>query len=250
MQFGERGHMALEHLDLVMGEGAFTAVVGPSGCGKSTLLNVAAGLLTPTAGSVEVFGEPLRGRNQRAGYVFQQDALLPWKTVAENVALGLELRGQPAAEARREAAGWIERVGLHGFGDAWPAQLSGGMRKRAAMAQSWIVDPDMLLMDEPFASLDPHTRLRMGNELLALWTASPKPVLFVTHDLEEALALADTVVVLSAGPGSHVVGRFDVDLPRPRDLLQVRTEAHFNELYRGIWSLLREEVLRSYARAS
>jgi NitT/TauT family transport system ATP-binding protein len=250
MRFGGQGHVALEDLSLEAAADAFTAVVGPSGCGKSTLLNLAAGLLSPTGGSVRVFGETLSGRNRRAAYVFQQDALLPWKTVAANVALGLELRGRGAAEAHREALRWLERVGLAGFARAYPAQLSGGMRKRAAMAQSWIVDPDILLMDEPFAALDVHTRLRMGNELLDLWSASPKTVLFVTHDLEEALALADVVVVLAAGPASRVVGRFYVDLPRPRDLTAIRTEPRFTELYREVWDLLREEVLRSYARAS
>lgn len=250
MRFGEQGPVALEALSMAAAQGAFTAVVGPSGCGKSTLLNLAAGLLAPTAGCVRVFGEALKGRNQRATYVFQQDALLPWKTVAANVALGLELRGQSAAEAHREALRWLERVGLAGFARAYPGQLSGGMRKRAAMAQSWIVDPDILLMDEPFAALDVHTRLRMGDQLLELWSASPKTVLFVTHDLEEALALADAVVVLAAGPASRVVGRFEVDLARPRELTVIRTAPRFTELYREIWDLLRLEVLRSYARAS
>jgi NitT/TauT family transport system ATP-binding protein len=243
-QFG--GYTAIQNVDLDVSAGAFVSVVGPSGCGKSTLLNLAAGLIQPSAGSVSIFGEPLAGLNRRAGYMFQQDALLPWKTVAGNVALGLRFRGAPDAES--QARDWIARVGLQNFAAAYPSQLSGGMRKRVAMAQSWIVNPDILLMDEPFSALDVHTRLRMESELLALWTTSPKAVLFVTHDLEEALALADEVVVLSAGPSSRVVNRYAVDLPRPRDLIDIRTEPRFAELYRQIWADLREEVLASYER--
>jgi NitT/TauT family transport system ATP-binding protein len=245
-QFG--GYTAIQNVDLDVSAGAFVSVVGPSGCGKSTLLNLAAGLTEPSAGLVSIFGDPLNGLNRRAGYMFQQDALLPWKTVSANVALGLRFRNAPDAES--QARDWIARVGLQNFADAYPSQLSGGMRKRVAMAQSWIVNPDILLMDEPFSALDVHTRLRMESELLTLWTASPKTVLFVTHDLEEALALADEVVVLSAGPASRVVNRYAVDLPRPRDLIDIRTEPHFAELYRQIWADLREEVLASYERES
>ena len=233
-----------------MREGAFVSVVGPSGCGKSTLLNLASGLTTPSAGSISIFGEKLAGLNRRAAYMFQQDALLPWKTVMANVALALRFRGVPMAEADQQARGWIARVGLDRFANAFPAQLSGGMRKRAAMAQCWIADPSILLMDEPFSALDVHTRLRMESELLDLWTASPKTVLFVTHDLEEALALADDVVVLSAGPASRIVGRHAVDLPRPRDLLDLRTTQRFIDLHRTIWAQLREEVVRSYERSA
>ena len=245
--FGEPQYTAIEKVSFDVGQGSFVAVVGPSGCGKSTLLNLAAGLLEPSAGWVEVFGSRLEGLNRRAGYMFQQDALLPWKTVADNVGLGLLLRGMDPTEP---SLAWVRRVGLGDFANAYPSQLSGGMKKRAAMAQSWIVDPDVLLMDEPFSALDVHTRLRMETVLLDLWTASPKTVLFVTHDLEEALALADEVVVLAAGPASRVIGRYTVDLERPRDLIDIRTEPRFGELYREIWSRLREEVLRSYERAS
>jgi NitT/TauT family transport system ATP-binding protein len=240
------GYTAVEKIDLDARAGAFVSVVGPSGCGKSTLLNLAAGLIEPTGGSVSIFGDRLTGLNRRAAYMFQQDALLAWKTVLGNVTLGLRFRNAPDAEA--QGRDWIERVGLQDFADAYPSQLSGGMRKRVAMAQSWIVNPDILLMDEPFSALDVHTRLRMESELLTLWTASPKTVLFVTHDLEEALALADEVVVLSAGPASHVVNRYAVDLPRPRDLIDIRTEPRFGELYRQIWADLRKEVLASYER--
>jgi len=240
------GYTAVEKIDLDARAGAFVSVVGPSGCGKSTLLNLAAGLIEPTGGSVSIFGDRLTGLNRRAAYMFQQDALLAWKTVLGNVTLGLRFQNAPDAEA--QGRDWIERVGLQDFADAYPSQLSGGMRKRVAMAQSWIVNPDILLMDEPFSALDVHTRLRMESELLTLWTASPKTVLFVTHDLEEALALADEVVVLSAGPASHVVNRYAVDLPRPRDLIDIRTEPRFGELYRQIWADLRKEVLASYER--
>jgi NitT/TauT family transport system ATP-binding protein len=240
-------YQALAEVDLEVPDGTFVAVVGPSGCGKSTLLNLAAGLLAASSGDVAIFGEPLSGLNRRAAYMFQQDALLPWKTVLENVALGLRFRGTERRTAEAAAREWIVRTGLEAFTAAYPAQLSGGMRKRAAMAQCFVVNPSILLMDEPFSALDVHTRLRMESELLALWTASPKTVLFVTHDLEEALALADEVVLLSAGPASRVVGHYPVDLARPRDLLDIRTTPRFIELHREIWSRLRQEVVRSYA---
>ena len=248
--FGDRGYTAVAAVHLQIAQGRFVAVVGPSGCGKSTLLNLAAGLLQPTSGSIAVFDQPLQGLNPRAGYMFQQDALLPWKTVTQNIALGLEFRGTERVAAHAQAVEWARKLGLGEFADAYPAQLSGGMKKRTAMAQSFIVNPEILLMDEPFSALDVHTRLRMETVLLDLWTASPKTVLFVTHDLEEALALADEVVVLSAGPASNVVGSFPVDLPRPRDLIDIKTSPRFGELYREIWSLLKTQVLRSYERAS
>jgi len=238
-------YTAVDGVSLTVAAERFVAVVGPSGCGKSTVLNLAAGLIAPSGGSVSVFGSPLKGLNRRAAYMFQQDALLPWKTVLENVGLGLRFRG---TFTESKAMEWVERVGLGAFADKFPAQLSGGMRKRAAMAQCWIVDPDILLMDEPFSALDIHTRMRMETELLDLWTGSPKTVLFVTHDLEEALSLADEVVVLSAGPASRIVARHLVDLPRPRELMDIRTEPRFAELYREIWAQLKQEVLTSYAR--
>ena len=199
---------------------------------------------------MEVFGTKLTGTNTRASYMFQQDALLPWKTVEENIGIGLRFRGQGVDQARELAREWVRRVGLEGFGDSFPYQLSGGMRKRVAMAQSWIIDPDIVLMDEPFGALDVHTRQRMESEILDLWAGSGKTVLFITHDLEEAIAMSDEVIVLSAGPASRVVARHRVNLPRPRNLIDLKTEPHFAELYRLIWSDLREEVLRSYERAS
>jgi NitT/TauT family transport system ATP-binding protein len=246
-------YRVLDGISFSVEAGSFIAVVGPSGCGKSTLLNIAAGLLAPSSGVVRVDGEPLTGLNRRATYMFQQDALLPWKTVRENVALGLTLAGTARAEAHGRADAWLERVGLAAFAAHYPSQLSGGMRKRAAMAQHWIIDRSILLMDEPFSALDVHTRLRMESELLALWETRPaerlavarKTVVFVTHDLEEAIALADEVIVLSSGPAARVVARQTVTLERPRDLMELRTSPEFVDHYRALWSVLRQEVVKS-----
>jgi NitT/TauT family transport system ATP-binding protein len=259
-------YRALDNVSLAIPAGAFVAIVGPSGCGKSTLLNIAAGLVPPSSGSVRVDGEGLSGLNRRATYMFQQDALLPWKNVRENVALGLVLAGVASADANARANEWLARVGLSAFAAHYPSQLSGGMRKRVTMAQNWILDRGMLLMDEPFSALDVHTRQRMETELLTLWESTAesaefagkndslraqrtlrlkKTVVFVTHDLEEAIALADEVVVLSAGPASHVVARHPVALDRPRDLFELRTSAAFIDLYRSLWAILRDEVIKS-----
>src|SRR5438309_4719383 len=248
-------YCTLRDISLKVGSGAFVALVGPSGCGKSTLLNIVAGLLRPTSGRVRVGDEELAGLNRRATYMFQQDALLPWKDVRDNVALGLVLAGRTRADANRSADEWLARVGLTAFASHYPSQLSGGMRKRVAMAQNWIIDRDILLMDEPFSALDVHTRQHMEAELLELWEGSSrgsdrdrgarKTIVFVTHDLEEAIALADEVVVLSAGPASHIVARHPVTLDRPREILELRTSAAFIELYRALWAVLRDEVLKS-----
>jgi NitT/TauT family transport system ATP-binding protein len=238
-------HTVVQDISLDIAEGTFVAIVGPSGCGKSTLLNIAAGLLFPPVGRVRIFGQPLSGVNPSAAYLFQQDSLLPWRTIIDNVCLGLSIRGLSRTEARAEARAWIARVGLAGFEESFPYQLSGGMRKRAAVAQSWIVDPRILLMDEPFGALDVQTRQNMENELLDLWLESRKTVLFVTHDLEEAVALADKVVVLSASP-ARVCGIYDVDLARPRDVAEIRLNSRFNELYQLIWADLRTEVRRAF----
>ncbi|MBI3209620.1 MAG: ABC transporter ATP-binding protein [Candidatus Solibacter usitatus] len=237
---------ALSNVDVEIAAGSFVSIVGPSGCGKSTLLNLIAGLAPADSGSIRVYGEALAGLNRRAAYMFQQDALLPWKSVLENVALGLEFRGINRSARAATAADWIRRVGLEGFDSSYPHQLSGGMRKRAAMAQAFLVDPDILLMDEPFSALDVHTRLRMESELVSLWSGTGKTVVFVTHDLEEAIALSDEVIILSAGPASKVAGRFSVDLPRPRNLIDIKTEPRFQEVYRVIWKTLREEVLKTH----
>jgi NitT/TauT family transport system ATP-binding protein len=182
--------------------------------------------------------------------MFQDDALLPWKTVLHNIALGRVLRGASRSQALADARTWVERVGLNGFAEAFPFQLSGGMRKRVAMAQCWIVQPDIILMDEPFGALDVHTRLRMESQLLELWDTTTKTVVFVTHDLEEAISLSDEVLLLSAGPSSRVVGRYPIDLSRPRNLIDVKTEPRFHELFKHIWTDLRQEVLNSYERGA
>lgn len=241
-------YTAIEQASLTVGAGEFVSLVGPTGCGKSTLLNVAAGLLSPTAGRAEVFGQPIAGRNSHAGYLFQGDALLPWRSARQNVTFGLELRGMSSEEARARADDWLQRVGLAGHGDKYPHELSGGMRKRVALAQTLVVDPSILLMDEPFSALDVQTRGLMENELLALWQQDRKSVLFVTHDLEEAIALSDRVLVLSAGPGSRPVGEFVIDLDRPRDVEEVRLTPAFVDLHRRIWNTLKAEVMRAHAR--
>jgi NitT/TauT family transport system ATP-binding protein len=245
---GEATYTAVEHVSLAVGEAEFVAIVGPTGCGKSTLLNVAAGLLTPAAGRVEIFGAPLAGLNRDAGYLFQSDAF-PWKTAIENVAIGLEIAGTPVAEARASAQQWMGRVGLAGFGARYPHMLSGGQRKRVGLAQVLIRDPRILLMDEPFGPLDAQTRQIMGNLLLDLWSADRKAVLFVTHDLEEAIALSDRVVIMSAGPAARIIGNWTVALPRPRDIAEVKLEKGFQDLHREIWAVLKEEVLKGYAQA-
>ena len=237
---------AIKDATLVVRPGEFVSVVGPTGCGKSTLLNVAAGLLAPSAGEVRVSGETLAGLNRRAGYLFQTEALLPWRTALENVTVGLEFRGIEPVEARRRAEDWLQRVGLRGHGHRYPHQLSGGMRKRVALAQTLILDPQIILMDEPFSALDIQTRQLMENELLDLWSADRKSVVFITHDLEEAISLSDRVVVLSAGPESHPIGEFEIDLPRPRDVAEIRMTPRFIELHSKIWQTMKEEVLKGY----
>lgn len=228
--------------------GEFVSVVGPTGCGKSTLLNIGSGLLAPSGGAVRVFGQPLQNINTRAGYMFQSDALMPWRSALGNVMLGLEYRGMPEDQARAQAQGWLQRVGLGEFGERYPHQLSGGMRKRTALAQVLALDPDIILMDEPFSALDIQTRQLMEDEVLELWAAKKKAVLFITHDLDEAIAMSDRVVVLSAGPATHPIGEFEVDLPRPRHVAEVRSHPRFIELHRKIWDVLRDEVLKGYAQ--
>jgi NitT/TauT family transport system ATP-binding protein len=244
---GQR-YTAVSNTTLRINAGEFVSVVGPTGCGKSTLLNIGAGLLEPSSGEVKVFGAPLAGINTRAGYMFQTEALMPWRSAIANVMMGLQYRGIPDGEARRQAQTWLERVGLGEFGDRYPHQLSGGMRKRTALAQVLALDPDIILMDEPFSALDIQTRQLMENEVLDLWAAKKKAVLFITHDLDEAIAMSDRVVVLSAGPGTHPIGEFAIDLPRPRNVAEVRNQPRFVELHKQIWDVLRDEVLKGYAQ--
>ncbi|WP_066270752.1 ABC transporter ATP-binding protein [Hydrogenophaga palleronii] len=242
---GQR-YTAVRDVNLTVGASEFVSVVGPTGCGKSTLLNVAAGLLAPSTGSVKVFGEPLTAINTRAGYMFQTESLMPWRTALGNVMAGLSFRGVSDAEATKQAEDWLRRVGLGGFGDRYPHQMSGGMRKRASLAQTLVLDPDIILMDEPFSALDIQTRQLMENEVLDLWAAKKKAVLFITHDLDEAIAMSDRVVVLSAGPASHPIGEFHIDIPRPRDVAEIKTTQRFIELHAAIWAVMREEVLKGY----
>ena len=244
-----RIYTAVEQARLRIEHGEFVAIVGPTGCGKSTLLNVAAGLLKPASGTVRIFDSPLSGLNREAGYLFQADALFPWKTAIDNVAIGLEITGVPHAEALERAQAWLTSVGLGTFAGRYPHMLSGGQRKRVALAQVLIRDPKILLMDEPFGPLDAQTRQIMGNLLLDLWNADRKAVLFVTHDLEEAIALADRVVIMSAGPNARIIGDWRVPLARPRDIFEVRLEKEFHSLHRVIWSVLKAEVMKSYAQS-
>jgi NitT/TauT family transport system ATP-binding protein len=245
-----RVYTAVEQARLAVEHGEFVAIVGPTGCGKSTLLNVAAGLLKPVSGNVRIFDAPLAGLNRQAGYLFQADALFPWKTAIDNVAIGLEITGTPRVQALERAQGWLAQVGLGAFGSRYPHMLSGGQRKRIGLAQVLIRDPKILLMDEPFGPLDAQTRQIMGNLLLQLWNADRKAVLFVTHDLEEAIALADRVVIMSAGPGARIIGDWRVPLARPRDILEVRMDKEFHSLHREIWSVLKDEVLKGYAQSA
>ncbi|MBN8978128.1 MAG: ABC transporter ATP-binding protein [Rhizobiales bacterium] len=245
-----RVYTAVERASLAVRDGEFIAIVGPTGCGKSTLLNLTAGLLAPASGAVRIFGAPLTSLNRQAGYLFQADALFPWKTALENVAIGLDIAGVSQAEARKRAEGWLNAVGLGAFGNRYPHMLSGGQRKRVGLAQVLIRDPKILLMDEPFGPLDAQTRQIMGNLLLDLWTADRKAVLFVTHDLEEAIALADRVVIMSAGPGSRIIGDWQVALPRPRDIFEIRLDKDFHALHRDIWGVLKAEVAKGYEHAA
>jgi NitT/TauT family transport system ATP-binding protein len=246
---GGDSYTAVERASLRIAGGEFVAIVGPTGCGKSTLLNVAAGLIPPSSGTVGIFGAPLAALNRQAGYLFQADALFPWKTALENIAIGMETAGMPAVEARRRAQDWLKRVGLAAFGDRYPHMLSGGQRKRVGLAQVLIRDPKILLMDEPFGPLDAQTRQIMGNLLLDLWSADRKAVLFVTHDLEEAIALSDRVVIMSAGPAARIIGDWRVPLARPRDTAEVKLDHAFHELHREIWQKLKTEVIKGYAQA-
>jgi len=242
-------YTAVKDATLTVGRGEFVSVVGPTGCGKSTLLNVAAGLLQPSSGTIAVFGEALKGLNRNAGYMFQADSLMPWRSALSNVVAGLQFRGTPRDVAEGKGREWLTRVGLAGFDNRYPHQLSGGMKKRVALAQMLILDPEILLMDEPFSALDVQTRVLMENELLELWSANRKSVLFITHDLEEAISLSDRVVVLSAGPGTHPIGEFAIDLPRPRDVAEIRLTPRFVELHEAIWHTMKAEVLKGYAQS-
>jgi sulfonate transport system ATP-binding protein len=243
-----RSLTALRNFDMTVRRGEFCAVVGPTGCGKSTTLSLIAGLARPSAGAVRIMGQPVTGIDSRVGFVFQQDAVFPWRSVLDNVVAGPLFRGRAKGEAIALAKDWIRRVGLTGFESHYPHQLSGGMRKRVALAQTFINGPEILLMDEPFSALDVQTRVLMQDELLQHWSTASASVVFVTHDLEEAIALADRVFVLTAGPAT-VKAVYDIDLPRPRLTAEIRYQPRFIEMSRVIWNDLRDEVLISYERA-
>jgi NitT/TauT family transport system ATP-binding protein len=241
---------AIANVSFTVEPGQFCAVVGPTGCGKSTTLSLVSGLDRPNAGTVTVGGKPVQGITRGTSFMFQADALMPWKTVIANVMMGPLFRGVGKRQARAEAAEWLGRVGLSKFADHHPHQLSGGMRKRASLAAALINEPSILLMDEPFGALDVQTKAIMSNELLTLWEQLRPSVIFVTHDLEEAVALADRVVVMTVGPGT-VKGVYDIDLPRPRGAVQeIRFEPRFLELHHQIWESLRDEVQRAYAQTA
>ena len=240
---------ALQDISLTVEDGQFCAVVGPTGCGKSTTLTLISGLESPSAGEAFVDGKPVSGIDTGTGFVFQQDAIFPWKSVLDNVSAGPVFRGMGKTSAREQARDWIRRVGLNGFEDRYPHQLSGGMRKRVALAQTLINRPRVLLMDEPFGALDVQTRSIMSTELLNLWDQTRPAVVFVTHDLEEAIALADKVIVLTAGPGT-VKAEFHIDLPRPRVVQEIRFDPRFVATYELIWQALRDEVQEAYSRTT
>lgn len=242
--------MALDKVSFLIKPGQFVSIVGPTGCGKSTTLAAMSGLETPTSGEVRIGGDLVRSVRKDVGYVFQQDALLPWRTALQNVELGLRFRGVARREARQRARDWLARVGLARFEQSYPHQLSGGMRKRVAIASTLVYEPKILLMDEPFSALDVQTRTLMETDLLSVWQdAGHQTVVFVTHDLEEAIGLSDRVIVLSAGPGK-VVGDYEVELPRPRNLLRLKLDPSFTHLYQKIWDDLESEVTKAADRSA
>ncbi|MFM6993157.1 MAG: ABC transporter ATP-binding protein [Rhodoferax sp.] len=238
---------ALRDFNMTVQRGEFVAVVGPTGCGKSTTLNLVTGLAKPSAGEVKVFGKPVNGIDPRIGFAFQTDALFPWRSVIDNVVAGPLFRGMASEEAYAKGMEWLARVHLSAHAQKYPHQLSGGMRKRAALAQTFINEPQILLMDEPFSALDVQTRVMMHEELLALWSQAKASVVFVTHDLEEAIALADKVFVLTSGPAT-VKSVYPIELERPRIVSEIRYEQAFIDLSKTIWDDLRDEVQRSASR--
>ena len=242
-RFEQNGRIvdALTATDLEVRQGEFMTIVGPSGCGKSTLLNLISGLSPPSDGAIRFEGRDLVGVNRRIGYITQRDNLYPWLTLRDNVAFPLELSGVPKAERRREAESWIRRVGLAGFEDAYPHQLSGGMRQRGNIIRTLIYGPEIILMDEPFGPLDAQTRISLQALLLSIWEAQRSTVLFVTHDLAEAIGLADRVVLMSARPG-RIVRIDEVRIPRPRDIFFLHDDPEFRRLYDAIWGELARQI--------
>jgi NitT/TauT family transport system ATP-binding protein len=238
--------VALESIDLTVAEGEFVTIVGPSGCGKSTLLNLTVGLLRSSSGRILFQGDPINGICTKIGYVTQKDNLLPWRTLAENVEIALELRGIDGGARRRQAHQLIERVGLNGFEDHYPHELSGGMRQRANIIRTLIYDPELILMDEPFGPLDAQTRIVLQDQLLTLWSTTRKTIVFITHDLVEAIALADRVVLMTSRPGRIKLIE-KITVPRPRDIYQIHESPEFRSTYDKLWRELRPEVRTTQA---
>jgi NitT/TauT family transport system ATP-binding protein len=239
----DRRVLALQEIDLSIAHNEFAAILGPSGCGKSTLLNMVAGFDRPSGGQVRVGGVPVEAPDPSRGVVFQEAALFPWYTVWDNVTFGPRTMGVPAAQYRPKVEAYIDQVGLRGFERHYPAELSGGMKQRVGIARVLVMEPQVLLMDEPFGSLDAQTRLLMQELLLSVWERHHQTVLFITHDIEEALLIADSVSVMTARPG-RIKKRLVVNLPRPRSV-HVTTSPIFNELKREVLSLIREESVRA-----
>ena len=233
--------VALESIDLNVAEGEFVTIVGPSGCGKSTLLNLIVGLIRSSSGRITFRGERIDGICTKIGYVTQKDNLLPWRTLVENVEIALEIRGVETNTRRNQAREYIERVGLGGFEEHYPHELSGGMRQRANIIRTLIYDPELILMDEPFGPLDAQTRIVLQDQLLKLWSASKKTIIFITHDLIEAITLADRVVLMSSRPG-RIKFIETVALPRPSDVFQIHESPEFRSAYERLWHELRPEV--------
>ena len=231
---------ALSNFDIDIGEGEFLSIVGPSGCGKSTFLNVLLGLIKPDSGDIQMGGKPIAGPGGDRAMVFQEFGLLPWRTVQANVELGLELKGMAAAARRNVSQPLIEMIGLAGFEGHFPHELSGGMKQRVGLARALATDPNVLLMDEPFAALDAQTRDLMQVELLRVWQEAKKTVLFVTHQIDEAIYLSDRVMVMTKRPG-RAKKIFPIALPRPRDY-EMRVTPEFNELKLEIWNALKDEI--------
>ena len=243
-------HIVLNDINLRIEKGEFVSIVGPTGCGKSTSLSLIAGFEPSSSGSVLISGNKLEGINSKAACVFQTENAFPWKTVIDNVSLGLRMRGIKKTTAYQEARKWINSVGLSGFEGHYPSQLSGGMRKRVSLAQCLIVQPEILLMDESFSALDIHTRQLMEDELLRIWEETSASVFFITHDLEEAIALSDRVIVLTAGPAATIKGDYKINLPRPRNISEIKFDPAFIRIHESIWNDLRDEVMISYANAT
>jgi NitT/TauT family transport system ATP-binding protein len=236
---------AVRNVSFGVRRGEFVALLGPSGSGKSTVLNMIATLVRPSSGEILIDGKPVRAGNAtpNVGYVFQRDTLFPWRTVADNIGYGLQLAGVPEAERRTRVAASVAQAGLRGFEHAYPSALSGGMRQRAALMRTLVVEPQVLLMDEPFGALDTHTKIDMHQVLLRIWEREQQTVLFVTHDLGEALTLADRIILFSARPG-QIKDMFEVDFARPRDAVKVRETPRYAELFQHIWHSLGEEFVK------